>query len=158
VNRWVNHSDPDVWGRDIPPDGLEVSYAFVMPDVAPRGLRDASAGVIRRGLFYPHGSVARGFFDQHQAAQRATARVAPIHVYFIECSVTGRIKIGCSKNVDGRVKNIQQSYPHPLRLRHVIHDGGRRLETRLHRRFTEHRVWHEWFLPAPEIMEIIENG
>lgn len=76
------------------------------------------------------------------------------HTYFIGGDI-GAIKIGCSVNVQVRLKDIQACSPIPVRI--LALRAGRRRERLYHRRFAAHRLHGEWFSPAPEILAEIER-
>ena len=65
-------------------------------------------------------------------------------VYLIQGADGGLVKIGKANNAERRLKKIQRFSPVRLRLLAVA-EGGRRLETQLHRKYREHRMWGEWF-------------
>lgn len=67
-------------------------------------------------------------------------------LYIIQSRVTGAIKIGRSKDVHARLKQLQTGSPHKLKiLIHVPNKGH--LETRLHRHLQCHRLKRtgEWY-------------
>ena len=75
-------------------------------------------------------------------------------VYFIEAVGAGRVKIGVSSDVDGRLRSLCKQSPFPLRLLFAI-DGDRKQERALHRRFDAFRVCGEWFRVAGELAEYL---
>ena len=71
-------------------------------------------------------------------------------VYVIKVE-TGRIKIGCTSNLESRLKSFHdQQWPYKWELIHTIAtDKPQSLEQRLHRLYRKYRVNGEWFeLPA----------
>jgi len=66
------------------------------------------------------------------------------------------IKIGLSRNVANRLRELQTSSPEPLHLVGTF-AGGRRLERLLHQRFADHRVRGEWFSLRilPELLDML---
>lgn len=74
-------------------------------------------------------------------------------VYFIECA--GRIKIGCSKNIQGRVAHISTSAPAEVTLIASI-PGNYRLEKAIHRHLAAHRERGEWFTDCQAVREVIQ--
>lgn len=84
----------------------------------------------------------------------ATAREANRKVYFIQPLGGGLVKIGSSRNPEGRLQRMQTGSPVLLRLVGLM-PGGTPAELELHERFAEHRVRGEWFRPAPELLELI---
>ena len=67
-------------------------------------------------------------------------------LYIIQMAVTGDIKVGRSKDVHRRLRQIQTGSPHPLRLILHIPDGGD-LERGFHTLMRQRRTTHkgEWF-------------
>ena len=79
-------------------------------------------------------------------------------VYFIKEVVRdGFIKIGKTRNLEERLRELQTANPRPLVV--VGYEPGyTRTEERLHWTFERHRVPHsEWFFPADEIFRYIES-
>lgn len=77
-------------------------------------------------------------------------------VYFIKpIGMDGPIKIGCSVSPDNRRASLQYWSPFPLEVIAEI-DGDYQLERRFHARFEHLFISHEWFRPAPELVETIE--
>lgn len=81
----------------------------------------------------------------------------PSLVYFIQRGEDGPVKIGYSKNVRGRLSQLQGGMPERLRLLGVL-DGGKTEEHRLHRYFAAHAISGEWFNPAPELLAFIQKN
>ncbi len=77
-------------------------------------------------------------------------------VYFVRAGADGYIKIGHSKNVKNRIKDLQTASPVPLDVMCVI-DGDKRMETELHRRFAKHRDHGEWFRPGIDLLNFIRE-
>ena len=77
-------------------------------------------------------------------------------VYFMAPVGGGNIKIGSSRWPADRLKIYQAWSPMPLELL-AQSPGGHAEEAIIHRRFHEHRLHHEWFSPAPEILALIED-
>jgi len=78
-------------------------------------------------------------------------------VYFIRCGVDGPIKIWFSRDVPGRLRQLQTGQPQKLRVLRAMR-GDPALEAWLHRRFAAHRLDGEWFAPHPELLSyIIDN-
>lgn len=65
-------------------------------------------------------------------------------LYFIQCEVTLRVKIGCSRDPHARLKDLQVGCPTDLRLVAVVPRDGHS-EWVEHSRFSEYRVRGEWF-------------
>lgn len=90
---------------------------------------------------------ARDFRERHP-------EVNPGFVYFIR-SGDGPIKIGYSKNVQRRLKDLQTISPYPLSIL-ATYPGCPSDERRFHRLFAEHRLEGEWFAPHEDILAEIE--
>lgn len=89
--------------------------------------------------------------------------VAPIQkisqygwIYFAQSGTDGAIKIGFSKNVKQRLKDIQCSSPEALTIL-AIHPGSVWNEQQLHKRFGEDRCRAngEWFRPSVKLLRYI---
>lgn len=79
----------------------------------------------------------------------------PPFVYFIRrADGEGPIKIGCSGAPERRMGALQPWSPWDLCLLATI-DGDEVLERRFHNHFREHHMRHEWFHPAPELIEAV---
>ena len=76
-------------------------------------------------------------------------------VYFIQGTITMRIKIGISHDVNRRLKDLESS--ERLVLLGVIRQGGREVEKAAHKRFEKYRFHKEWFNPAPELLEYVRQ-
>jgi hypothetical protein len=76
-------------------------------------------------------------------------------VYFLRGSVTGRIKIGWSSDLEMRITGIQTG-SEPVEVLCTL-PGSRTLEGHLHEKFDEHRVHGEWFNPHDEILQFVEQ-
>jgi hypothetical protein len=75
-------------------------------------------------------------------------------IYFIKCG--DRIKIGFSRNTDGRMKELATGAPAQLVLLGRV-PGSRRLEAALHRRLRNYRVLREWFIDCAEVREVMQK-
>ena len=76
-------------------------------------------------------------------------------VYLIEAEGSGRFKIGLTKRTpDYRLKQIANSSPFPLKLVAFIESNDSvNLERLWHQRFSDYRVFNEWFELTPERVE-----
>lgn len=74
-------------------------------------------------------------------------------VYCIQFGEGEPVKIGTTCNLGLRLEVIGASHWRPITLLFATR-GARPLEATLHARWSEHRIGkHEWFRPAPEILE-----
>lgn len=78
----------------------------------------------------------------------------PGFVYFVQAVEGGPIKIGWSVDPDKRLKELQGGNPKELKLI-GIEAGDMQHERELHGRFRDHRMFGEWFMPEPVILEYI---
>lgn len=69
-------------------------------------------------------------------------------VYFV--ADVGRIKVGYSRNVDQRIRDIGQYLERPLVVIGVI-EGGLNVERAIHGKLSEHRLRGEWFRDNAEV-------
>lgn len=76
-------------------------------------------------------------------------------MYFI-AAAGGLIKIGMSKDPQGRLRELQVGSAVALDLLAVM-PGGRREEQRTHQRFWHLRERGEWFRPGSELLEFIRS-
>lgn len=75
-------------------------------------------------------------------------------VYFMQQDVTGAVKIGYSgtlRGIEGRLASLQTGSPYPVRLI-ARTPGTPLLERALHKKFGQHRLRGEWFVPCPELL------
>jgi len=78
-----------------------------------------------------------------------TTRPAGADLYFFQSAVTGAIKIGRSKHVHKRLRQVQTGCPHKLKILLVLPQQGHQ-ERLMHQRLASHRMRHgkgEWFGP-----------
>ncbi len=76
------------------------------------------------------------------------------HVYFAEAC--GRIKIGCSNDVEARLRTVGEWIPFPITLLATI-EGGTDLECSLHRMFDADWSHGEWFDASPRLYALIAD-
>lgn len=78
-------------------------------------------------------------------------------VYFIQGQDDGPIKIGFTRDVAGRLRQLQTGHHDRLRVLRSMR-GDKALEAWLHRRFAAHRLTGEWFTPHRDLLRyIIDN-
>lgn len=104
----------------------------------------------------------KGCFDGSTQAAKAAKKAMPACpppqtalVYFVGAEV-GPVKIGHSRNIPKRIKDIQWGSPQKMELLAVA-PGGQRAEARYHKRFFRHRMHGEWFSRTPEIEREIDK-
>ena len=78
------------------------------------------------------------------------------YIYFIEDSQNKTIKIGISKKVLSRFKNLQTSNSNSLNLIGAI-PGDYSLESQLHSKFKKYRINGEWFKKHKDILSYIKS-
>lgn len=80
----------------------------------------------------------------------------PTFIYFVQ-DEAGQIKIGKTRNVFRRVRDMQVASGRPLTVLGV-YPGVEADERKIHERFRKSRVHGEWFSPAPEIIRWVANN
>lgn len=80
-------------------------------------------------------------------------------VYFVQCRLTGRLKIGKAKDPERRFATLQTGSPTQLVLLGCI-PGGRDKERELHQRIPRaDRLHGEWFSPSRAALDLVrEHG
>jgi len=78
------------------------------------------------------------------------------YVYFFQGELTKLIKIGFTRREWPRIKELQSSGPDNL-IPLLVLEGPIQDETSFKRKFAEYKDHNEWFKPAPEIINFIEN-
>lgn len=79
------------------------------------------------------------------------------HVYFIRRSDgEGPIKIGSTRFLDQRLGSLMAWSPEPLRVLATI-PGDVRRERQFHSMLASFRLHYEWFAPATEVLEVVEQ-
>ena len=77
------------------------------------------------------------------------------YTYFIQSTLGGSIKIGCSKDPSARLKDLQTGNPEKLQILGVIHKN---VETKIHEKFSHLKAIGEWYKPEPELVNFIETS
>ena len=78
-------------------------------------------------------------------------------VYFIKGkNDNSKVKIGYSKNVKNRLKQIQYMSPVELEILNTM-DGNAQVEMNIHQMFNSVRLYGEWFRLTPELAEFIKS-
>lgn len=75
-------------------------------------------------------------------------------VYFIKRSSDNAIKIGYSGCMKQRWSLLRCTAESELTILAII-DGGKKVESRLHDKFADHRIKGEWFYPCEELIKYI---
>lgn len=77
-------------------------------------------------------------------------------VYFIQGECGGAIKIGYSKNVTQRLKELQTGYPDILKVIKII-PGNEAREALIHEELAGYRLNGEWFRPDKFVLDKIKS-
>lgn len=77
-------------------------------------------------------------------------------MYFIRSENGGPIKIGYSRDPEGRCDQLQTGHPYRLRVIARL-PGDRALEHQLHVRFSTIRLCNEWFDSSPELLTFVQE-
>ena len=78
------------------------------------------------------------------------------YVYFFESSLTKLIKIGFTKNVSKRKKQIEAMQGGPVNVLKTLFTYHRN-EKYLHEKFSHLKTHGEWFAPDPELLTFIKE-
>lgn len=77
-------------------------------------------------------------------------------IYFVQRLDGGPIKIGTTIRLSVRLKQLEATCGHPLKVLGIV-DGSFADERALHQRFDYSCVGGEWFQPGPKLLEFIER-
>lgn len=77
-------------------------------------------------------------------------------IYFLQAPELSRVKIGTTTNLKDRLLRLRDGSPTELVLLATC-AGGRTEELRLHKKFSRHRVFGEWFADCDEIQSFIDR-
>ncbi|WP_167131961.1 GIY-YIG nuclease family protein [Paramicrobacterium chengjingii] len=95
-------------------------------------------------------------FDRDEAY---VAYADTLPAYFAYSSALELVKIGFSSNVRQRLVTIRSDRPEAGKIALLGWAiGGPQLEAELHERFSEHREHGEWFLPAAEMADWLDDN
>jgi len=108
---------------------------------------------IRRERFVTETALAR--VDARERRVWEIAAAGPV-VYFVSAGDVGPIKIGSARCLRKRLQQLATGNHERLYVL-AVEPGGRALERALHEEFAAHRRHHEWFEPATELLEYIEE-
>ncbi|MEE9610392.1 MAG: GIY-YIG nuclease family protein [Desulfatiglandales bacterium] len=134
----------------------DVTFGQMFPDTCPPSLRHVMAGRIQGGAFFSSSSVAWHFWDLEHENQKMKADQQ--HIYFIQAVNGGPIKIGLAKNPKARLSELQTAHPYELHIVGVIPNGGKLLESSLHKQFANERLNGEWFKESHSLLEVIREA
>ncbi len=95
------------------------------------------------------------YIELSKDARIADEELQPV-VYFLQPEAGGNIKIGFTRTLYKRFREIQACSPLPLKIILLI-NGTEYLEQSLHSKFSRHRVHYEWFKPHKEILDFIDR-
>lgn len=76
-------------------------------------------------------------------------------VYFIRPIAGGPVKIGKTRNMAARLREVQANSPALLEVLWVVSNAPQGLERQLHQKFAKYRLHGEWFEDGPEIQGYI---
>ena len=79
-----------------------------------------------------------------------------MYIYFLQGVDGGPIKIGISKSIRARIKQIQANSPVQLRVIGLCR-GTSRDEANFHKQFAEFRLHGEWFSDCEQIQETVNK-
>jgi hypothetical protein len=77
-------------------------------------------------------------------------------VYFVQCTVSGHVKIGYSQNPAQRLRKLDANAPAPLELL-AIFSADREVESLLHAEFKHLRLHGEWFRPNDDLLRVMAS-
>lgn len=78
-------------------------------------------------------------------------------VYFVgDGGFGGYVKIGWSKDIGARLRNLETGRPIGLDYYAVIEDVDREVEAELHKAYAHQRVRGEWFRLEGRLLEVLE--
>ena len=78
------------------------------------------------------------------------------YVYFIEMNRPHLIKVGYARDVLDRLSNLQTASPFELSVLDAFH-GTKEDERTLQRMLAPHRYRREWFRPADDVLDLLEE-
>lgn len=78
-------------------------------------------------------------------------------IYFVQSVDGGPVKVGTTRNLDRRLKELEARYRRPLSVLATM-PGGRKEELQIHRQFSRLRLGNtEQFRPDADLMEFISR-
>lgn len=119
------------------------------------------------GMLDPSESIQPTLIEEDIAAKhraearesmRRSRRKTRALIYFVqELSSDKLVKIGYTDRIETRFPTLYTGTPHGVILLGAM-DGSLEAEKALHKQFEAHRYHCEWFRPAPELLEFIEQN
>ena len=98
---------------------------------------------------------SRRYLELSEVTYVVDEKLWPV-VYFLQPKEGGNIKIGFTRTLYKRFREIQACSPLPLKIVLLI-NGTEYLEQSLHSKFRKHRLHYEWFKPHKEILDFIDS-
>ena len=82
-----------------------------------------------------------------------------MNIYFVQSGDNGTIKIGVTKDIDARIKNLQTGNHRKLKLLACVEAGEDAcfIESYLHNIFKDYRLEGEWFKSSPWMLSFISD-
>jgi len=132
--------------------------------IASRGIVSEAAkilGVSRSSIYNKFKRLgierAKIFNERSKTPFKAKKEEPKSSIYFIELLGSEVIKIGFSRDPESRLRQMQTSNPHELRMLKVI-SGGYEKEAEIHEKFSKNRVRGEWFKASKKLRKYIEDA
>lgn len=79
------------------------------------------------------------------------------HLYFVENPITGLVKVGSTKDVERRVRELECASGMTLEILRVCEDDGH-MEQEVHDALAAYRRVGEWFDPPLELLDFCHFG
>jgi hypothetical protein len=95
-----------------------------------------------------------GFYSNGQKSNKNTARI--VDLYLIQNTNNKNLKIGISKNVNLRLLSLQSNNSDKLEIISVIKNKSN-IERQLHKKFSNLRIYKEWFKYDESIVKHFES-
>ena len=97
-----------------------------------------------------------GYGDSNKLNKDYTPKIKPDKTYIITDN-NGLFKIGCTSNLKTRIKAIQIGNPNFIEFVAII-NGGKEVESELHKRFEEYKINGEWFsINEEQIYDVVKS-
>lgn len=92
--------------------------------------------------------------ENGKGAASESASAPDVITYFIQAGDDGLIKIGRTRNVQGRLETLRCGSPLPLAVIGIVYAD---IEAQLHESFRAFRSHGEWFYPNPFLLRFIQG-